>query len=125
MSLFGDIAGSLLGQGAEGGVAGHLTQVINEQAGGIGGLAQRFQQAGLGDVMQSWIGSGPNASVSPDQLHGALGSDLVQQLTQRTGLPVGQLMPLIAQFLPGLVDSATPGGQLPAGGAQGSGGQQP
>ena len=68
----------------------------------------------MSGVIATWVGTGPNASVAPDQLHGALGSDLVQQLAQRTGLPIEQLMPLIAQHLPGLIDRATPDGQVPA-----------
>ena len=119
MSLFGDIAGSLLGEGGQSVLSGHLMQVIEAQGGGIGGLVQRFEQAGLGGVVGSWVGSGPNGAVSPDQVHGALGSEMVQQLAQRTGLPVEQLLPLIAQHLPGLVDRATPAGEVPAAGGGG------
>ncbi|HKM62293.1 MAG TPA: YidB family protein [Acidisphaera sp.] len=122
MSLFGDIAGSLLGQGGESAIAGHLMQAINEQ-GGVAMLVQRFEQAGMSGVIATWVGTGPNASVAPDQLHGALGSDLVQQLAQRTGLPIEQLMPLIAQHLPGLIDRATPDGQVPAATAPAAGDQ--
>ena len=32
--------------------------------GGLGGLLQRFQSAGLGPQVASWVGSGANASVS-------------------------------------------------------------
>jgi uncharacterized protein YidB (DUF937 family) len=113
MSLFGEIAGSLLGQGAESAIAGHLMQAV-EQQGGVGGLVQRFEQAGAGSVISSWVGTGPNASISPEQLQSILGSDVVQQLAQRTGLPIQDLMPLIAQHLPGVIDRATPGGQVPA-----------
>ena len=116
MSLFGEIAGSLLGQAGESMIAGHLTQMI-EQQGGLGGLVQRFEQAGMGSVIATWVGNGPNASITPDQLHAILGSDVVQQLTQRTGLPIDQLLPLVAQHLPGVIDRATPDGQVPAAGA--------
>jgi uncharacterized protein YidB (DUF937 family) len=67
--------------------------------------------------MSSWIGSGANQAVAPDALHGILGSDLVQQIAAKTGLPVEQLLPQIAQHLPQLVDAMTPNGQVPASGS--------
>ncbi len=32
----------------------------NGSQGGLGGLASKFNQAGMGDVMNSWIGTGQN-----------------------------------------------------------------
>jgi uncharacterized protein YidB (DUF937 family) len=55
--------------------------------------------------------------VAPDAVHGILGTDLVQQISAKTGLPIAQLLPQIAQHLPGLVDGMTPNGQVPSGSA--------
>ncbi|HKM61326.1 MAG TPA: YidB family protein [Acidisphaera sp.] len=111
MSPFDEVAGSLLGQGAESAIAGHLRQVIEQQV-GIAGLVQRFELSGAGGVIGSWVGVGLNAPIAPEQLQSILGSNMVQQLAQRTGLPIQQLMPLIAQHLPGVVDRATLDGQV-------------
>jgi uncharacterized protein YidB (DUF937 family) len=47
-----------------------------------------------------------------------LGSDVVQQISAKTGLPVDQLLPQLAQqHLPGVVDGMTPGGQIPSSGS--------
>jgi uncharacterized protein YidB (DUF937 family) len=62
----------------------------------------------LGNVISSWVGTGANQPVAPDALHGILGTELVQQIAGKTGLPVEQLLPLIAQHLPQLVDGVTP-----------------
>jgi uncharacterized protein YidB (DUF937 family) len=33
--------------------------------GGLGGLLEKFQQSGHGDVAKSWVGSGQNQPISP------------------------------------------------------------
>ena len=116
MSLF-DTIGSLLGksQDAPTSVPEALVAALGSQESGLGGLVQKFEAAGLGPVISSWIGNGDNQAVSPDALHGILGSDLVQQVAAKTGLPIEQLLPQIAQHLPQLVDGMTPNGQIPTG----------
>lgn len=84
--------------------------------GGLAGLAEQFQRGGLGDVMNSWIGSGENRPISPDQLGGVLGGDLLGELTQRTGMGQGDLLGQLSQMLPQMVDRATPEGHIPDGG---------
>jgi uncharacterized protein YidB (DUF937 family) len=84
--------------------------------GGLAGLAEQFQRGGLGDVMNSWIGTGDNQPISPDQLGGVLGGDLLGELTQRTGMGQGDLLGQLSQMLPQMVDRATPGGRIPDGG---------
>lgn len=84
--------------------------------GGLGGLAEQFQRGGLGDVMNSWIGTGANQPISPDQLGGVLGGDLLGELTQRTGMGQGDLLGQLSQMLPQMVDRATPEGRVPDGG---------
>ena len=42
-----------------------------------------------------------------------LGSDLIQQLATKTGLPIAELTQKLAQILPQAVDHMTPGGVMP------------
>ncbi|MBV8335752.1 MAG: DUF937 domain-containing protein [Alphaproteobacteria bacterium] len=115
MSIF-DMIGSLLGKGdgSSTSVPEALVAALSNHEGGLGGLVQKFENAGLGDTVSSWVGNGANQAVSPDALHGILGSDVVQQISAKTGLPIAELLPQIAQHLPGLVDHMTPNGQLPS-----------
>jgi uncharacterized protein YidB (DUF937 family) len=117
MSLF-DTIGALLGkpEGSSASVPEALVATLGTQEGGLGGLIQKFEAAGLGDVISSWVGTGDNQAVAADALHGILGGNLVQQIAAKTGLPVDQLLPEIAEHLPGIVDSMTPDGQLPSAG---------
>jgi uncharacterized protein YidB (DUF937 family) len=81
--------------------------------GGLGGLLDKLQKGGLGDVANSWVGSGQNQPVSPKQLSPALGSDIIKTLAQRSGLSEEELTKQLSQILPGLVDKLTPAGRVP------------
>jgi len=81
--------------------------------GGLSGLLQSFQQNGHGDVINSWIGSGQNQSIAPEQLHQALGPDAVNNLSRLTGVPSNDLLAELSRVLPGVVDRLTPQGRVP------------
>ena len=85
-------------------------------AGGLEGLVAKFQQAGLGDVVGSWIGTGHNQAISPAQLGNVLGEDTLAGLASQFGLNGGDAAQQLATVLPGLVDALTPAGHAPAGG---------
>lgn len=80
---------------------------------GLGGLLQSFEQNGLGNVIQSWIAPGPNQPITPQQVHQAIGPDVIDDIAQRAGMPRDQLLAELSRVLPGLVDKATPQGRLP------------
>lgn len=82
-------------------------------AGGLGGLLQQFQQRGYGDVINSWIGTGQNQPIQPQQLHEALGPETVDNLSRQTGMNQHDLLSQLAQVLPQFVDRLTPQGRLP------------
>ena len=81
--------------------------------GGLGGLLDKLQKGGLGDVAKSWIVSGQNQPVSPGQLGPALGPDIIKALAQRSGLSEEEITRHLSQILPGVVDKLTPNGRLP------------
>jgi uncharacterized protein YidB (DUF937 family) len=99
----GGILGGLLGGAAAG-------SVLN---GGLGQVLSDLQRAGHGDTAQSWVGSGPNEPIEPDDLGRALGADTVNQLSQQSGLPRGDLLQSLSENLPQLVNELTPQGRLP------------
>ena len=81
--------------------------------GGLGGLLDKLQQGGLGNVTNSWIGSGQNQPVSPNQVGSALGPNIIKTLAQQSGLSEDELTKQLSQVLPGVVDKLTPNGRLP------------
>ncbi|WP_334188736.1 YidB family protein [Noviherbaspirillum sp.] len=88
----------------------------NGQTGGLSGLTERFQNAGLGNVMRSWISQGPNMPISGEEIEMVLGDGHLQQLAEETGLPQNQAAHQLSEMLPGLVDKLTPNGKAPHGG---------
>lgn len=88
--------------------------------GGIDGLVGKLREAGLGDAVDSWVGGGPNQSIDPQQLGAALGDDEVQRLSGSSGLDIGALLPLLAAFLPQIINMLTPDGSVPDGGLDGA-----
>jgi uncharacterized protein YidB (DUF937 family) len=128
--LLSNVLGSALGGGQAGGANPMLNAVIGMlannaggqagaqggAAGGLGGLMQQFQQAGLGHVMDSWVGSGDNHPISADQLTQVLGSGQIGQIAQQLGLSHGDAAGQLSQILPQIINHVTPNGQAPAGG---------
>jgi len=80
---------------------------------GLGGLLERFQQSGNGNLINSWIGSGQNQPVQPSQLGTVLGPDIIKVLAQRSGLSEDELTKQLSQVLPPVVDKLTPNGRIP------------
>jgi uncharacterized protein YidB (DUF937 family) len=95
-------------------VAPQPSDQSGDLASGLGGLLNQFQQGGLGDVVKSWIGTGPNQPISPNQLGSALGPKIIQVLAQKTGMSEQELTAQLSQILPGVVDKLTPSGRLPS-----------
>jgi uncharacterized protein YidB (DUF937 family) len=89
-----------------------IAMLNDPRVGGLEGLANRFQQAGLGDVISSWISTGQNQPIDPGQL-GRVFPNEVTQMSQQAGLPPQQGGSILAQILPQLIDQLTPRGQVP------------
>jgi uncharacterized protein YidB (DUF937 family) len=92
-----------------------LASAISAQ-GGLDGILGKLREAGFASQVDSWIGGGANETIPPQQLGSALGDDTVHQLSASSGLSIATLLPLLAAFLPQIVDMLTPGGKAPSGG---------
>ena len=135
MGLLDSVLGAVLGGGrqqqapaAAGGLGGligmlasnpqilsTITGMLSNDGGhgGLGGLVGKFQQAGMGDAIGSWIGTGANQAVTGDQLGNVLGEDALSGLAQKMGLNVGEAGGVLAQVLPELINHMTPAGEAP------------
>ena len=112
----GGMLGSALG-GAGGGGGG-----AGASLGGLGGLVEAFTRNGMGDVAKSWVGTGQNMPIAPDQLGKVLGGDTIGNMARQLGMDQGALLGQLSQMLPQVVDKLTPQGQIPQGDIHGMGG---
>jgi uncharacterized protein YidB (DUF937 family) len=85
----------------------------NGGQGGLSAIVAKLQQAGLGEQVKSWIGTGQNLPITADQLKQVLGSDAVRQLAAKYNIPIDQVAEVLAHQLPVAVDKASPDGKLP------------
>jgi len=102
-------------QGASGGLGGLLGGLGagGMLSGGIGELVERFKRNGQSQAADSWVSTGPNQPLAPDQLEQAIGPDVLNSLSQHTGLSRDELLSRLTRELPGAVDNFTPQGRLP------------
>ncbi len=90
--------------------------MLGQGQGGSGGLAnlvKGFQAHGLGEIISSWISTGENLPISPQQIQQGLGQEQLQQLASKVGLSPEAARTILAQVLPGFIDKLTPNGQIP------------
>ena len=103
----GDLLSGGLGGLLAGGAAGSIL------SGGLNDLLKQFQQSGQSDTVNSWVGTGPNKTISPNDLASALGSDKINALIAQTGMSRDDLLHGLSEYLPQVVDQLTPQGRLP------------
>lgn len=106
-----------MGQSGMSGLEGLLSQLSSGSggAGGLDGLLGTLRQAGLGEQVDSWINTGANRPVAPEELTQAFGAERLQGAAQGLGLQGGgALAGVLASLLPVLIDRLTPQGQMPS-----------
>jgi len=115
MSFIDDLKNKAKGEPSAGSgpVAGVL-HLVSSYPGGFSALLGAFHQKGLGGIASSWVATGPNQSISPEQIQSVLGNEHIQQFADKAGIPTEQASGKIAEYLPQVVDKLTPNGQVPA-----------
>ena len=94
-----------------------LAYMTNKETGGLAGFLEKFKAAGLGPVIQSWLGGGPAAQpIGNSQLETVLGSSggLLSMITSRLSLPRDNVTSALGYLLPAIVGKLTPGGSIPS-----------
>lgn len=123
MGLLDSILGSVLGNSSSSQSANPvldaILQMIQNQPGGLAGMLDHFRQNGLGHMVDSWISTGHNLPISPDQLSNILGNGQLADLARQLGMSHGDLSSSLSNVLPGVIDKLTPHGQLPDSNAMG------
>jgi uncharacterized protein YidB (DUF937 family) len=117
-SIVGQVAGAL--EGSVPVAQGHpgLAEVVTtlmRNGGGLQGLIDQFEQQGLGHLVASWVGTGANLAITPDQVRSVLGEPHIAEVAAKLGLSPQDVANQLAGLLPHAVDSVTPAGAVPQG----------
>ena len=80
---------------------------------GLKDLLDRFRQSGQEEKVQSWVSTGSNKPIAPNEIEQALGEERLQWLGEQTGMPRDQLLNGLSGELPQAIDKLTPDGRLP------------
>jgi uncharacterized protein YidB (DUF937 family) len=111
----GDMLKSLLGQGGSSALPTLINAVLAKtEYRDLNGLVAALQKGGLDEQVKSWLGPGTNLPITAEQLKAVLGNAQVQDFARQLGLPVDQALKTMAQYLPEIVDKASPNGVLKA-----------
>ncbi len=106
-----------LGDKAKDVVAMVLAYVTDPAKGGLGGMLERFRSAGMGELVQSWVGS-TDAPRSPthDQVESVFGASggLLATISDKLHLSRDAATSAVGAVLPMLVARLTPGGAIPS-----------
>jgi uncharacterized protein YidB (DUF937 family) len=114
MSIFDTVKDLISGgEGGNAGPASHAMELLNDPAtGGVQGLVQKFHEQGMGEVVNSWIGSGGNHPITAEQIQSVVGQDRINAIASKFGISSDEASAKIAEYLPTIVDKLTPHGQV-------------
>jgi uncharacterized protein YidB (DUF937 family) len=112
------VGGAMGGQSTQNPLLQALTSLLgqNSSVGGLAGIVQSFQKNGLGDIVNSWVSTGQNLPVTPDQIKQGLGSDFLSQLAGKAGVSPDAASTQLSSLLPSVIDKVTPNGKVESGG---------
>lgn len=108
MSWLKAIAGGVIGAEAL-----SLVKEYVEKQGGLDGVVKNFENSGLGQQVHSWIGLGPNEKISEVDIGKVINADRLKEIARNAGIDLDKANALLAQYLPEVIDKATPEGKLP------------
>jgi uncharacterized protein YidB (DUF937 family) len=117
MGLLDDLVGSLGNNSSGNGQGNQMQQLMAiwnwvQEQGGVQVLLEKFQQGGLGQVLNTWIGSGNNQSIDGGEIQNALGQDQLQSLADKLGTDVNGASGTLAALLPQVIDKLSPQGHI-------------
>jgi uncharacterized protein YidB (DUF937 family) len=121
----GDVLGSVLGGGSgsstkSGGGAGSLMATLGPMLamllanGGLQKILGSLRANGLTSQADSWVSTGENQAIDPEQIKQALDADQIGQIADHLGIDADQASQVLAEVLPGLVNTVTPDGKEPS-----------
>lgn len=83
------------------------------QGGGLSKMMQGAKANGLSTQADSWVGTGANEPLAPQEVRAVVGEDAVQQVAQEAGISEDEAADVLAAVVPQVVNGLTPNGEVP------------
>jgi uncharacterized protein YidB (DUF937 family) len=83
---------------------------------GMNGLLDNLSTSGADEQVKSWVGTGDNKPITPDDVTKAFGADHIAQAAKDAGVTPDVAASELCKALPEVVDTASPTGQAPTAG---------
>jgi uncharacterized protein YidB (DUF937 family) len=98
---------------------GDLTDILGQIFGGGGAqklpdVVKQFEEKGMRDQVESWIGTGTNKPVDRRQIEDVFGQRELDRMAQQKNVDRDRLADVLAKYIPQIINELTPGGQMPA-----------
>jgi uncharacterized protein YidB (DUF937 family) len=90
-----------------------ITHDYQGMAGGVPGLLDAADRAGVGDIVRSWMRRGPNREITPEQVTDLFGGvDNLARLAGAAGTTPADTARDLADVLPTVISELTPDGEF-------------
>jgi uncharacterized protein YidB (DUF937 family) len=99
--------------GAIGAEALSLVKDYIEKQGGVDAVVKQFKDGGFKRQVESWVSTGKNEAINSIEVGQAIGIENVKKLAASAGVDINKARDLLAEYLPIVIDKATPEGKLP------------
>ena len=99
------------------GAAEGLLATALQNSGGVSGLIAKFQQAGMGAHVSSWIGPGSNLPISAADIERVFPPEQIEAFAAQHGVPASVASQILAALVPHAVAQAAPAATTPPAGA--------
>ena len=112
--IAGEVLGKVLNNNSQDGLSGIISMASSliENSGGLSSLVQKFQDAGLGEQVASWISSNSNLPINANQIVSALGENTIGDLASKFNLSNSEVSGGLASMLPKVIDMMTGDGKV-------------
>jgi uncharacterized protein YidB (DUF937 family) len=104
----------IIGQfaGAGGGAMTEQIMKLVQDSGGVNGLVSKFQSAGFGEQVKSWLGDGQNLPINAEGIQKVLGNPMITGLASKLGMDSNAVAGHLATALPQIINALSSGGNL-------------
>jgi uncharacterized protein YidB (DUF937 family) len=114
MGILETLTGLFKSSGIHDNLTKSVGSMISEGKINIGTLKQGADKAGLGDIFDSWVGTGENKPVTGEQVKQMANPENLQAIADKAGVSVDEAAEELSKVLPDVVDKVTPQGVIPS-----------